>query len=54
MAVICYRLSVSGKRGQGAATEWKANQRITVGTYEWGDRHVLAVSTPAEIPSFWT
>jgi hypothetical protein len=33
------------------AAEWKANQRITGGTYEWvEDRHVLAVSTPAEIP----
>jgi hypothetical protein len=33
------------------AAEWKANQRITGGTYEWvEDRPVLAVSTPAEIP----
>jgi hypothetical protein len=34
-----------------AAGEWKANQRITGGAYEWvEDRHVLAVCTPAEIP----
>jgi hypothetical protein len=34
-----------------AAAEWKANHRITGGTYEWvEDRQVLAVSTPAEIP----
>jgi hypothetical protein len=34
-----------------AAAEWKANQRITGGTYEWvEDRHVLGVCTPAEIP----
>jgi hypothetical protein len=33
-----------------AAAEWKVNLRITGGTYEWvEDRHVLAVSTPAEI-----
>jgi hypothetical protein len=34
-----------------AAAEWKANHRITGGTYEWvEDRHVLAACTPAEIP----
>ncbi len=34
-----------------AAAEWKVNQRITGGTYEWvEDRHVLAVSIPADIP----
>lgn len=34
-----------------AVAEWKANQRINGGTYEWvKDRHVLAACTPAEIP----
>jgi len=33
-----------------AAAEWKANHRITGGTYEWvEERHVLAAGTPADI-----
>jgi hypothetical protein len=33
-----------------AAAEWKANHRITGGTYEWvEERHVLAAATPADI-----
>jgi hypothetical protein len=34
-----------------AAAEWKANDRITGGTYEWvKDRHVLAAATAEDIP----
>jgi HEAT repeat protein len=34
-----------------AAAEWKANNRITGGTYEWvEDRHVLAAATAEDIP----
>jgi len=33
-----------------AAQEWKKNDRITGGTYEWvEDRHAMAASTPADI-----
>jgi len=33
-----------------AAAEWKANHRITGGTYEWvEERHVLAAAAPADI-----